>query len=183
MTDSSDNLLSDISVLDLSQGVAGPFCTKLLAGWGAEVVKIEPPGTGDSSRLSEPFLDRNFTPENSALFSYLNTSKKSVTLDLSIPQQAQALKGMAQTCDILVESFTPGHLESLGLGYADLSRTNPTLIYVSVTAFGQTGPYRTYKGSDIVAQAAGMLMYSIGLPEKEPLKVGGESGSSLLMAT
>jgi len=176
MIDGSDGLLSDISVLDLSQGVAGPFCTKLLGGCGAEVIKIEPPDTGDPSRLARPFLDKNSTLENSALFSYLNTSKKSVTLDPAVPQQAKALAGMAQTCDVLVESFAPGYLESLGLGYADLSRTNPELIHVSVTAFGQTGPYRTYKGSDIIAQAVGMLMYSIGLPDKEPLKVGGESG-------
>jgi len=176
MTTANDNLLSDIKVLDLSQGVAGPFCGKLLAGFGAEVIKIEPPGTGDPSRSSEPFLGGSPTHESSALFAYINTSKKSVTLDPAVPEQSQAINRLAQDCDILIESFAPGHLESFGLGYADLSESSPNLIYVSVTPFGQTGPYSQYKGSDIVAQAAGALMYTIGLPDKSPLKVGGESG-------
>ena len=176
MTTNGNNLLSDISVLDLSQGVAGPFSTKLLAGLGAEVIKLEPPSTGDSSRSSEPFLGDEATLENSALFSYINTSKKSVTLDPSIRQHALAIEKLAQESDVLVESFAPGHLDSLGLGYGNLSKSNPDLIYVSVTPFGQTGPYSQYKGSDIIAQAAGALMYTIGLPDKEPLKVGGESG-------
>ena len=127
----SEGALSDISVLDLSEGVAGPFCAKLLAGLGAEVIKVEPPGTGDSSRSSGPFLGGSSTLESSALYSYINTSKKSVTLDPAIPSQSQAIKKLAQTCDILVESFTPGHLESLGLGYRDLSEANPGLIFVS----------------------------------------------------
>ncbi len=176
MTTDNDTILSDISVLDLSQGVAGPFCAKLLAGLGAEVIKVEPPGTGDASRSSEPFLGGNPTPDSSALFSYINTTKKSVTLDPAVPEQAQAVKSLAQDCDILVESFAPGYLTSLGLGYGDLAENDPGLVYVSVTPFGQTGPYSQYKGSDLVAQAAGALMYTIGLPDKEPLKVGGESG-------
>ncbi len=173
--ESREVVLSDINVLDLSQGVAGPFCAKLLAGLGADVIKVEPPGTGDTSRQSGPFLGSRPELESSALFSYLNTSKKSVTLDPGIPQQAQALKRLAQDCDILVESFIPGHLESLGLGYDALSKTNPGLIHVSVTPFGQWGPYSDYKGSDIIAQAIGALMSTIGLPDREPLKVGGES--------
>jgi len=175
MTITNDNILSDISVLDMSQGVAGPFCAKLLAALGAEVIKVEPLGTGDSSRSSAPHLGNGPALENSALFSYINTSKKSVTLDPVAPQQAQALMALSKDCDILVESFPPGHLASLSLGYADLSEANPNLIYVSVTPFGQTGPYSSYKGSDIVAQAAGALMYTIGLPDKPPLKVGGEA--------
>ena len=91
--------------------------------------------------------------ETSALFAYLNTSKKGITLNLDVPSQAQSLKELAQDVDILVESFAPGYLESVGLSYEDLSGTNPGLIYVSVTPFGQSGPYRDYKGSDIVAQA------------------------------
>ena len=173
--ESRDQILGDITVLDLSQGVAGPFCAKLLAGLGAEVVKVEPPGTGDPSRRSEPFLDGRPALENSALFAYLNTSKKSVTLDLGLAKHAQVLKRMAQDCDILVESFAPGYLDSMGLGYDNLSEANHGLIYASVTPFGQSGPYRDYKGSDIVAQAIGALMYTIGLPDREPLKVGGEA--------
>ena len=173
--ETSKGVLSDINVLDLSQGVAGPFCAKLLAGLGAEVIKVEPPGTGDPSRQAEPFLGDCRDLESSALFAYLNTSKKGITLDLDVPRQAQALKRLAQDCDLLVESFTPGYLQPLGLGYDALSGANPGLIYVSVTPFGQWGPYRDYKGSDIVVQAIGALMYTIGLPDREPLKVGGES--------
>ena len=146
MTASSDGVLSDIKVLDLSQGVSGPFCAKFLAGLGAEVIKVEPPGTGDSSRHSEPFLGEGDGVESSALFAYLNTSKKSVTLDLDIPDQARSVKQLAQGTDILVESYAPGYLESLGLGYDTLSEANPGLIYVSVTPFGQTGPYRGRHG-------------------------------------
>lgn len=175
MMPSSGGVLSDIKVLDLSQGVSGPFCAKFLAGLGAEVIKVEPTGTGDSSRQSEPFLDGPNDVESSALFAYLNTSKMSVTLDLDIPDQALSVKQLAQESDVLVESYSPGYLESLGLGYNALAETNSGLIYVSVTPFGQTGPYRDYKGADIVAQAIGALMYTIGLPDREPLKVGGES--------
>jgi len=170
-----DGILSDITVLDLSRGVAGPFCTKLLAGLGAEVVKVEPPETGDPSRQAEPFLGDCRGLENSALFAYLNTGKKSVTLNLDIPLQAQVVQRLARDSDILVESFAPGDLGRPGLSYESLSETNPGLIYVSVTPFGQWGPYRDYKGSDIVAQAIGALMYTIGLPDREPLKVGGEA--------
>ncbi|MEC8857184.1 MAG: CoA transferase [Chloroflexota bacterium] len=175
MIPSNGEVLSDIKVLDLSHGVSGPFCTKFLAGLGAEVIKVEPTGTGDSSRQSKPFLGGPDDVESSALFAYLNTSKMSVTLDLDIPDQALSVKQLAQESDILVESYAPGHLQSLGLGYGALAETNAGLIYVSVTPFGQTGPYRDYKGADIVAQAIGALMYTIGLPDREPLKVGGES--------
>lgn len=175
----NDGILSDINVLDLSQGVPGPFAAKFLAGMGAEVIKIEPPVTGDSSRQSGPFLgDRPADRENvesSGLFKYLNTSKKSVTLNLDVPSQAQSLRQLAEKADILFESFSPGYMESLGMGYDALSEINPGLIYVSVTPFGQSGPYRDYKGADIVAQAIGGLMYTVGIPEREPLKVGGEA--------
>ena len=157
-------VLSDIKVLDLSQEVAGPFCAKFLAGLGAEVIKVEPPFTGDSSRQSEPIMRGESGLERSALFAYLNTSKKSITLDLETPGQAESVRRLAQESDILVESFAPGYLESLGLGYNSLAEINPGLIYVSVTPFGQSGPYRDYKGSDIVAQAIGALMYTVGLP-------------------
>jgi hypothetical protein len=147
-------VLSDIKVLDLSQGVAGPFCAKFLAGLGAEVIKVEPPFTGDSSRQSEPIMRGESGLELSALFAYLNTSKKSVTLDLETPGQAESVKRLAQENDILVESFAPGYLESLGLGYDSLAEINPGLIYVSVTPFGQSGPYRPQ-------QAVGMAAHMV----------------------
>ena len=168
-------ILGDIRVLDLSQDIAGPFCTKLLAGLGAEVIKVEPPGTGDVSRQAGPFVHETPHAEQSATFLYLNTGKKSITLDLQSQTGAVILQRLAAECDILVESFPAGYLDQLELGYAALARLNPGLIYTSVTPFGQTGPYRDYKGSELVAQAMGALMHTIGLPDKEPLRIGGNA--------
>ena len=158
----SDRILDDIRVLDLSQEVAGPFCTKLLAGLGAEVIKVEPPGSGDVSRRLGPFVGKAPDGEHSALFLYLNTGKKSITLDIHSPTGASIVQRLAQTCDILLESGAPGALHHLGLGYAALAPLNPRLIYTSVTPFGQTGPYCHYKGSELVVQALGALMHTIG---------------------
>ena len=174
MTD-QDSVLGDIRVLDLSEGVAGPFCTKLLAGLGAEVIKVERPGLGDVSRGEPPFLEDGANPERSALFLYLNSEKRGITIDVESPTGAGMLRSLAAESDILVESYPAGTMDRLGLGYPALTDLNPTLIYTSVTPFGQTGPYRDYKGSDLVAQAIGALMYTIGLPDREPLKVGGNT--------
>jgi CoA:oxalate CoA-transferase len=171
----SDHTLGDIRVLELSEDVAGPFCTKLLAGLGAEVIKIERPGSGDVSRRAGPFPHEAPHAEQSTTFLYLNTGKKSITLDITSPTGAAILRRLVQECDILVEDFPPDFLQQRGLGYADLERLNPRLIVTSVTPFGQTGPYRHYKGAEIVAQAVGALMYTIGLPDREPLKIGGNT--------
>jgi CoA:oxalate CoA-transferase len=171
----NDFTLGDVCVLDLSENIAGPFCTKLLAGLGAEVIKVERPGSGDVSRGAGPFPAHAPDPEQSALFLYLNTGKKSITLDIATQTGVVILQRLAQECDILVESFAPGYLEGLGLGYATLERLNSGLIYTSVTPFGQSGPYRDFKGSELVAQATGALMHTIGLPDREPLKIGGNA--------
>ena len=168
--------LGDIRVLDISEGVSGPFCAKLLAGLGAEVIKVERPGSGDNSRMAQPFFNDEPHKEKSALFLYLNTGKKSVTLNLESEKGASILRRLAQECDILVESFPVGYMKQIGLGYDSLGELNPGLIYTSITPFGQTGPYRDYKGSDIVIQAIGALMHTIGLPDREPLKIGGNIG-------
>jgi crotonobetainyl-CoA:carnitine CoA-transferase CaiB-like acyl-CoA transferase len=170
-----DCTLGDIRVLDVSEAVAGPFCTKLLAGLGAEVIKVEKPGSGDVSRRLGPFTQTMPDAEQSAAFLYLNTGKKSITLDLTSQTGAALLRCLAQECDILVESFPPGHMEQWGLGYSDLERLNPGVIYTSITPFGQTGPYRDYKGSELVVQAMGALMHTIGLPDREPLQIGGNT--------
>ena len=180
-------VLHDIRVLDLSQGVPGPFCAKLLAGLGAEVIKVEPPGTGDLSRSAGPFLG-DAQPRNSALFLYLNTSKKGITLDLEQPGGQQIMQRLVQSCDVLIESHPPGVLERLNLGYSALEEINPGLVHTSVTPFGQWGPYSDYQGSDLVAQAVGGLMCTIGLPDREPVKIGGEialytTGMSAFSAT
>jgi crotonobetainyl-CoA:carnitine CoA-transferase CaiB-like acyl-CoA transferase len=164
-------------VLDLSEDIAGPFCSKLLAGLGAEVIKVERPGSGEVSRRAGPGLGGIPHPEQSALFLYLNTGKKSVTLDVDSQTGATILRRLAQECDLLLESFPPAYLERLGLGYAALEQLNPGLIYTSVTSFGQSGPYRNLKGSELIAQAMGGLMQTIGLPDRELLKVGGNAAS------
>lgn len=170
-----DRILGDIRVLDLGEDVAGPFCAKLLAGLGAEVIKVEKPGSGDVSRSAGPFIGDEPHAEQSAAFLYLNTGKKSITLDITSHTGAAILRHLAQECDILIESFPPGYVERLGLGYAALEPLNPGLIYTSITPFGQTGPYRDFKGSELIAQATGALMQTIGLPHREPLKIGGNA--------
>lgn len=169
----SDAILGDIRVLDLSEAVAGPFCTKLLAGLGAEVIKVEKPGRGDIARRLGPFPHEMPNAEQSALFLYLNTGKKSITLDIRNPTGSAILQRLLPTCDILVESFPAGHLDRLGLSYSHLEPCHPNLIYTSVTPFGQTGPYRDYKSSELINQAVGAVMHTVGLPDREPLKIGG----------
>jgi CoA:oxalate CoA-transferase len=171
----NDLTLGDVCVLDLSEDMAGPFCTKLLAGLGAEVIKVERPGSGDVSRRAGPFLGGAPDPEQSALFLYLNTGKKSITLDIASQTGVAMLQRLAQECDILVESSPPGYLDGLELGYAALGSLNPGLIYTSITPFGHSGPYRQFKGSELIAQAMGALMQTIGLPDREPLKIGGNA--------
>jgi succinyl-CoA:(S)-malate CoA-transferase subunit A len=168
----NDFILRDIRVLDLSQDIAGPFCTKLMAGLGAEVIKVEPPGTGDGTRRAGPFVHETPHAEQSAAFLYLNTGKKSITLDIQSQTGAFILQRLAQECAILVESFPAGYLDQLGLGYAALERLNPGLIYTSVTPFGQTGPYRRRSGFAHIAHAFGGLSYLAGFPGETPVLPG-----------
>lgn len=170
----NDTILGDVTVLDLSEGVAGAVCTRLLANLGAQVLKIERPGLGDVSRSADPLFSGD-AQSQSALFHSLNQSKQSITLNPETMAGAQILKRLTRECGFLVESFPPGYMAGLGLGYAALAEADPGLIYTSITPFGQSGPYRDYKGSDLVAQAAGALMHPIGLPNREPLKVGGNA--------
>src|SRR5215813_10546488 len=121
----NDFILRDIRVLDLSEGMAGPFCTKLLAGLGAEVIKVEPPGTGDITRRTGPFVHETPHVEQSAAFLYLNTGKKSITLDLQSQTGRCIVQRLAGECDILIESCPVGYLDQLGLGYAALEYLNP----------------------------------------------------------
>lgn len=172
-------LLSDLTVLDLSQGISGPYCAKLLAGFGARVIKVEP-SRGDYARGMGPFLGDLPGPERSGLFLYLNTSKESVTLNLDTPGGASLLRRLAAQADIIIESFPPGQMEAWGLGHESLAGANPGLVHASITPFGQTGPYAHYLSSEIVIQALSALQYPVGLPDREPLKIG---GSPTLMTT
>ena len=164
--------LKGIRVLDLSQLIAGPYCTKLLAGVGAEVVKVELPGSGDISRCLGPFPQGQSDPEVSALFLYLNTNKKSITLNLREKEGQDICRGLVSAADVVVESFAPGTMERWGLGYEQMTRLNPGIVLTSVTPFGQTRPYRNYHAREIVLQAMGGLMHITGSPEGPPLQDG-----------
>lgn len=165
--------LTGIAVLDLTQHVAGPYCTKLLAMYGAEVIKVEPPGMGDSGRSLGPFVHDEPHPEKSIPFLYLNTSKKSITLDIQTQTGRKLLRQLVKDVDVLVENFPPSALPSLGLGYEALSALNPRLVMTSITYFGQTGPYRDFKGADIIGQALSGHLQINGEPDREPVMVQG----------
>lgn len=161
--------LGNLRVLDLSNGISGAYCTRLLAGWGAEVIKVETPGQGDCSRSAEPFPETGPHPEKSALFLYLNTGKKSITLNLHSATGIGIVKRLARDADVLVENFRPGVMHDLGIEYAALEELNPRLVMTSVTPFGQTGPYRDYAASGIVCYAMGGQMWVCGQPDRAPL--------------
>jgi crotonobetainyl-CoA:carnitine CoA-transferase CaiB-like acyl-CoA transferase len=165
--------LSALRVLDLSDGVAGAFCTKLLAGFGAEVIKIERPGVGDPLRRHGPFPDDLPHREKGALFLYLNTTKKSITLDIAQRTGALIFRRLVEDAEVVVESLPPGYLAELGLGHESLARIKPRLVMTSVTPFGQHGPYAGYKATNLTAFAMGGQMAVTGEPDREPLKNGG----------
>jgi len=167
----AEQALSDIKVLDLTWYVAGPYCTKLLADYGADVVKVERPGEGDPTRRLGPFPGDSPNPEKSGLFLHLNTNKRGITLNLNSERGKKVIKELAKDVDILVESFRPGVMARLGLDYETLEKINPRLVMTSISNFGQTGPYRDFKAADIVEYALGGPMFSTGMPEHEPLKL------------
>ncbi len=167
--------LDGVRVVDLSQGIAGPYCTRLLADLGAEVVKVEPP-EGDYARRLGPFPDDVPHPDKGGLFIHLNGNKKSVTLDVSTKSGQVVLRKLLTKADVLVESDDPGYMATLGLGYDDLKGAFPALVYCSVTPFGQTGPYASFRGNSLAVLALSGLMYLTGDPDKEPLATGAEAG-------
>ena len=162
--------LDGISVLDLGEYVSGPYCAKMLAAFGAEVIKVEKPGKGDVARRMGPFPGDEPHPERSGAFLYLNTGKKSITLNLESATGLQIFKELVGTTDVLVENFQPGVMASLGLDYTTLESINPRLIMTSITGFGQSGPYRDYKMSSIVGYAMSGHQYINGEPDREPLQ-------------
>ena len=170
--------LDDVRVLDLSEGVAGPFCTKLLAALGADVISVEAPGRGDRARSCPPFAGDEPHPELSGLFLYLNTGKRSVTLDLA-QASGRAIAGRlaAEWADIVIEDFAPGQLDAWGLGHETLEASRdpsqPGAIVVSVTDYGQSGPYRDWRATDLTALALGGSLYIAGDEDREPLRIGG----------
>lgn len=168
----AEQALSEFLVLDLSQEVSGAFCSKLFADYGAEVVKVEPP-SGDPLRRYGPFAGDVPHPERGALHLYLNANKKSITLDLNTRTGARLFGDLVLDADVVIETFPPGYLDARGLGWSHLRALRPRLCLVSITPFGQTGPYSTWRATSLTAFAAGGQMSLTGDPDKEPLKSAG----------
>ena len=164
--------LEGVKVLDLTQYVAGPFSTKLLADFGADIIKIERPPAGDPARTFAPFYQDDPHPDKSGLFLHLNTNKRSITLNLKSSSGVKIFKELVQWADILVESFAPRIMPSLGLDYDTLEQINSSLVMTSISNFGQTGPYRDLKSEDIIAYAMGGMMHATGNIDREPAKLG-----------
>lgn len=166
--------LKGLRVFDLTRILAGPGCTQILGDMGADIIKIERPNAGDDTReWGPPFLkdkDGNETTE-SAYYLCVNRNKKSITLDFTKPEGLALAKKIIGTCDILVENFKTGSLEKYGLGYDDLKKEFPNLIYCSITGFGRTGPYAKRAGYDYLIQAMGGIMSMTGTPDGEPQKM------------
>ncbi len=174
--------LSNIRVLDLTRGLTGPFATKLLADYGADVVKVEPPG-GEPGRRLAPFMGDDPHPEKSGVFFMLNTNKRGITLDITTASGQAILRQLATRADIVIESLAPGFLAANGVGYEELRALKPEIVMLSVSNFGQTGPYRSWKGSEAVLYGMGGEMHSTGLAGREPLKMGGTVAQFLAGAT
>ena len=174
-----EEVLSDMKVLDLTHYIAGPYCTRILADYGAEVIKVERPGEGDGARKMGPFLGDEPHPEKSGLFFHLNENKKGITLNLKRATGIKIFKELLRDADILVESFAPRVMPSLGLDYGTLEKIKPSLVVTSISNCGQTGPYRDYKGSELTLFAMGPHMYGEGSPGRHPLKFPGNKAQYL----
>jgi crotonobetainyl-CoA:carnitine CoA-transferase CaiB-like acyl-CoA transferase len=170
--------LSDLKAVELGTMVSAPFCAKMLASLGAEVIKVEKPVTGDDARRRGPFLKDKHHLEGSGLFLYLNSDKLGISLDLETSAGRIIFGDLIREADILIENNPPQEMRRLGLNYKTLKGLNPRLIMTSITPFGQTGPYRDYKGSDLTAFHAGGLgaitpRPSVGLPDEGPVRMKG----------
>ncbi|MCP4038776.1 MAG: CoA transferase [bacterium] len=164
----ADRPLNGFRVLDLSRILAGPTCTMLLGDQGADVIKVERPGVGDDTRTWGP----PFAGGEAAYYLCCNRNKRSITVDLTKQQAAENVKEIAKVSDVFVENFKPGLMKRFGLDYATLRELNPRLIYCSISAYGQDGPYRDRPGYDMVLSAVGGLMYITGPRGGEACKVG-----------
>jgi crotonobetainyl-CoA:carnitine CoA-transferase CaiB-like acyl-CoA transferase len=175
----TEQALSGIRVLDLAGGVAGSYCTKLMADFGADIIKIEAPRSKNKGGLRDigPFQGDVPDPEKSGSFFYLNTNKKSLTLDLASETGANILKKLVKEVDVVVESFDPGTMAEFGLSYDTLKEINPKLIMTSITWYGQSGQYKDFKGTNFTAYGMGGAMYVMRQtrwPDSRPVILGGE---------
>ena len=170
----STGALSDITILDLTRVLCGPYCTMQLADMGANVIKIETPKGGDDTRAWGPF--RN---DSSVYFASINRNKRSITLNLKAPEAKELFKKMVREADVVIENYRPGVMDKLGLGYDVLKEINDQLIYAEVSGFGSYGPYSQRPGYDILAQAMGGIMSITGQPNDPPTRVGNSIGDIL----
>ena len=161
--------LNGLKVIEYGNMVSAPYCAKLLAGLGAEVVKVEAQGIGDKSRYNGPFPDDIPDPEKSGLFLSLNTNKLGITLNLDKVKGISILKKLLEDADVFIENNAPETITKCGIAYDELIKINPKLIMVSITPFGQSGPYKDYKAYDINCCASGGVSVGIGKPDREPL--------------
>ncbi|WP_338616553.1 CoA transferase [Achromobacter sp. E1] len=159
--------LEGIKILDLSQIMAGPYCTMVLADLGAEVIKIEKPGAGDDSREMGPYVNGE-----SSCFAQINRNKLGISLNLKRPELRETVLEMVRWADVLIENYRVGVASALGLDYETLSAINPRLVYCSISGYGQTGPYAGKGGFDLVAQGMTGIMSMTGEPDGRPLKSG-----------
>lgn len=164
-------LLEGIRVLDLSRVLAGPYCTMMLADYGADIIKIEPPEVGDDSRAFGPFVGKE-----SAYFMSLNRNKRSITLNFKREQERELFKELVKYADVVVENYRPGTMEKFGLSYEELKQINPKIIYAACSGFGHTGPYRDKPAYDIIVQAMGGIMSITGPENGDPTRVGASVG-------
>lgn len=164
--------LDDVRVIDLTRYTAGPFCTRMLADYGADVIKVEQPESGDPARGLPPFFKDIPGVERSGLFLMLNTSKRSVTIDLAQPAGRGLVLRLARDAQVLVENFRPGTMERFGLGYEVLHEVNPSLVVTSISNYGATGPYRDWEGTDLTLLSMGN-MSGFGTASREPVKTAG----------
>ncbi|MBI2868108.1 MAG: CoA transferase [Chloroflexi bacterium] len=169
--------LAGLRVIELCDMVAGPYCARLLADFGATVTKVEPPGGGDAARCRGPFFDGRAQSGSSLAFLYLNANKRGVTLSLDHPEGQELFRQLVKTADVVVEDRPPGLLGEVGLGYGALSRLNPSLICLSLTPFGLQGPYAGYKAYPLNTFHSGgeghVTPGNSPFPERPPLKLGG----------
>ena len=167
--------LKDIRIVDITRAMAGPYCTMMLGDFGADVIKVERPGSGDESRgWGPPFVGDSYGPYpgESAYFLSANRNKRSLTVNLKDPAGLEIIKKLVQISDVFIENFRTGVLDKMGLGYDALQEANPGLIYCSISGYGRTGPYRERPGYDAIVQAEGGMMSITGPKDGPPSRVG-----------
>ena len=166
--DKQQRPLSDLTVLDLSRVLAGPYCSMMLGDLGADVIKVERPELGDDTRHWDP----PSAGGEAAYYLCVNRNKRSLTVNLKEAEGREIIRELARKSDILIENYKVGTLDKMGLGYEEIKKINPGIIYCSITGFGQNGPYKDKPGYDFMIQGMGGIMSFTGDPEGPPMKVG-----------